>query len=80
MTLKTTKEQHPLWRFVYMNPMDGQHLVETRVFLTCHSCGRSRKLKIPHSTKNKDVVAKFRKLGWKCTKNGFRTRCPRCAV
>ena len=75
-----------------MSYMGGQHvvstlrhhywkdLVETGIFLTCQSCGRSKKLKIPHSTKNKDVVVKFRNLGWKCTKNGFRARCPRCAV
>jgi len=54
--------------------------VEAGIYLTCQSCGHSRKVKIPHSTKNADVVAKFRGLGWKCTKNGFRARCPVCTA
>lgn len=73
-----------------MSYMGGQHIVNTLrshyekgrveagVWLTCQKCGRSKKLNLPHTLSNEAIVAKFQKLGWKCTKNGYRAKCSKC--
>ena len=73
-----------------MSYMGGRHIVttlnshyskervEAGVVLTCQKCKREKLLKIPHSLKNKDIVAKFRKLGWQCTDQGYKAKCPKC--
>jgi hypothetical protein len=44
--------------------------------LTCQTCSYQGRLKLSHATPNTEVVAAFRKVGWKVRDDGFGAQCP----
>lgn len=46
--------------------------------LTCQECGKQGVLRLPHSTKDIEIVKAFRNKKWTVNDNGKGALCPKC--